>query len=219
VIYDELWRIGDGFMSDETTESDPNGMEWAIDLELSERELLSIGKIVALWGTLEHEIFCQTLRCLSPIACSQIPKEMNNMKFSKVLTLWETHVVNNAVGKRKEVLREQLENIRHYYDFRNALAHGMWDWSHAAPEKLIATRIRKKEMVRTHFTADDLASFASVLGTINFKVRYPNGLEGYAAAMAEQGSYMSRRAVCLVTGDPLTDDLFSTFPLKSGDKV
>jgi hypothetical protein len=161
----------------ETTEGDTGEMEYGINLELSERELLSIGKIVALWGSLEYEIFCQTLASFSSISGSKLPKEMNNMQFSQVLALWRANVVGKATGKRKEVLQEQHKGIVHYHDFRNALVHGMWDWSRATPEKITATRIRKKEVLRTHFTADDLASFASALETINFKVRYQGVLK------------------------------------------
>jgi hypothetical protein len=137
--------------------------------------------------------------CFRGLSNSQIPKKLNNIQFYEVLALWEVHVVNNAVGESKEVLHEQYKAMRPYHDFRNALVHGMWDWSQAASEKITATRIRKREVRRTHFTADDLASFASVLETINFKVRYPGGLKEYAAAMAEQGPYMSRRWFCLMT--------------------
>ncbi|HEY5174625.1 MAG TPA: hypothetical protein VII95_03565 [Terriglobales bacterium] len=206
-------------MSDGTAENDTSEMGYEIDVELSDRELLSIGKIVALWGSLEYEIFCQTLMCFGDMPHSQLPEEMNNMHFSQVLALWETHVVNNAVGKRKEVLQEQYKSIRHYDDFRNALVHGMWNWSKAAPEKITATRIRKKEVRSTHFTADDLASFASVLATINFQIRYPGGREEYAKAMAEQGPYMSRRGFCLMTSNPLTDDLFPSFLPKAQEAL
>jgi hypothetical protein len=127
--------------------------------------------------------------------------------------------VNNAVGERKEVLLEQHKNICHYHDFRNALVHGMWDWSAATPEKITATRVRKKRILRTHFTADDLASFASVLAAINFKVKYPGCLAEYGAAMAEQGSYMSRRAVCMMADDPATNRLFSTAFIKGSEKT
>ena len=129
----------------------------------------------------------QTLMSFRDLSESQIPKEMNNMQFSRVLELWESRVVSNAAGKRKEVLQEQCKSMRHYQDFRDALVHGMWDWSKAAPAKITATRIRKREVRRTHFTADDLASLASELGTINFKVRYPGGHEEYANSMPEQG--------------------------------
>jgi hypothetical protein len=140
---------------------------------------------------------------------------MNNMQFSEVLGLWEIHVVNKAEGKRREVLQKQCEAIRYHHDFRNALAHGMWDWSMTAPERITAIRVRKKEVIRTHFTADDLGSFASALETINFKVRYPGGHEGYAAAMGEKGAYVSRRALCAITNHPLTDELFRPFLVKA----
>jgi len=205
-------------MSDESTKDDANVLAYAIDLELAERELLSIGHIVALWGRLEYEIFSQTLLYFGGLSDSDLPKEMNNMQFSKVLALWETHVVNNAAGKRKEVLQEQHKSICHYHDFRDALVHGMWDWSPATPEKITATRVRKKEVLRTHFTADDLASFSSDLETINFKVKYPGGLAEYGAAMAERGSYMSRRAVCLMSDDPATNQLFSIALIKGPEK-
>jgi hypothetical protein len=189
-------------------------MEYGINVELSERELLSIGKIVALWGSLEYEIFCQTLESLSGMSGSQLPKEMNNMQFSQVLVLWETHVVNKASGKRKEVLQEQHKSILHYYDFRNALVHGMWDWSQAAPEKITATRIRKKEVRRVHFTADDLASFASALETINFSVRYPDGIEEFAT----RGSSMSRQGFWMMTGNPLPGGYFVSAAPKAEPK-
>jgi hypothetical protein len=204
-------------MSDESPESDTNELEYRIETELSERELLSIGAIVALWGSLEYEIFCQTLRSFSDseISAGHLPKAMNNMQFSEVLALWETQVVGKATGKRREVLQKQYEGISYHHDFRNALVHGMWDWSVAAPEKITAIRVRKKEIRRTHFTADDLASFVSVLEAINFRVRYPGGHEDYAAAMSEQGAYLSRRAVCAMTGHPLADELFRPLLPKS----
>jgi hypothetical protein len=204
-------------MSDDSAENDAKEIELRIETELSERELLSIGQIVALWGSLEYAIFCQTLGCFSESEISEgrLPNAMNNMQFPEVLALWETLVVNKAEGKRGEVLQKQCENIRYYQNFRNALVHGMWDWSVTAPEKITAIRVRKKEVRRTHFTADDLVSFASVLATINFRVRYPGGLEECANALSEQGAYLSRRAVCAITNDPLTEELFRPFLAKA----
>jgi hypothetical protein len=204
-------------MDDASTQNDANKMEFGIETELSERELLSVGKIVALWGALEYEIFCQTLRCFSEsdIAEGRLPKAMNNMQFSEVLALWETHVVNKAEGKRREVLQKQCEAIRYHHDFRNALVHGMWDWSIAAPEQITAIRIRKKEVRRTHFTAHDLAEFASALEGINFRAKYPGGAEEYAAEMCKQGAYISRRALSAITNHPLADELFRPFLAKA----
>jgi hypothetical protein len=180
-------------------------MEYGLNIELSERELVCIGTIVALWGSLEYEVFCQTLMCFGHLSDSQLPKPLNNLQFSQVLELWETRVVNNAVGKRKEVLQEQLKSIRRYQEFRDALVHGMWDWSRSEPEKITATRVRKKEVIVTHFTADDLASFAMALETVNFKVKFPDGFEEYAKTMGERGAHMSRRASALMRGKPLNE--------------
>jgi hypothetical protein len=146
-------------------------MKYTIGVELLERELISIGRIVALWGSLEHEIFCQTLICFDVTSPGQLPKEMNNMQFSSVLELWDSHVVSKATAKRKQVLQEQYKKIGHYHDFRNALVHGMWDLSKDKPAKITATRLRRAEVIRTHFTVDDLEDLASELETINFNVR------------------------------------------------
>jgi hypothetical protein len=182
-------------------------MKYVLDVELSERELILIGKVVALWGSLEYEIFCQTLISLNPSDSDALPKQMNNVQFSQVLDIWETLFVQNAKGRRKATLQTQCKAIRHYVDFRNAIVHGMWDWSGSAPEKISATRIRKREIIRTHFTADDLASFVSELQVMNFKVRYPGGRREYVKAMAKKGSSMTRLGLCLMTSNPLTNEL------------
>ena len=200
-------------MGSKLSEDETNEMEYRIETELSKRELLSIGEIVALWGSLEYEIFCQTLSSFSEgeISSGRLPKAMNNMQFSDVLAAWETQVVNKAAGKRKEVLQKQCEAIRYHHDFRNALVHGMWDWNIEAPEKISAIRVWKKEIRKTHFTADGLASFALALATINFKIRFPGGLADYANAMTSRGAYLSRRAVSAMASHPLTDELFRPF--------
>jgi hypothetical protein len=206
-------------MRNQTTEKRTDEMRYGTDVELSERELLSIGKIVALWGSLEYEIFCQTLLSFNAPSANKLPKEMNNIQFSGVLALWENQVVNNATGKRKKVLQAQCKSIRHYKNFRDAIVHGMWDWTKAAPEKITATRIRKKEILRVHFTANDLNSFASELSTINFKIRYPGGPKQYSTAMAERGSHVSRVGLCLITNNHLNDDIFPSSSREGGEKV
>jgi hypothetical protein len=71
-------------MSDKSNESEDTRIVRAHNVELSERELLSIGHIVAQWGALEHEVFCQTLQTFGKHT-QTLPKEMNNMQFSEVL--------------------------------------------------------------------------------------------------------------------------------------
>jgi hypothetical protein len=192
-----------------TTEDNTEEMEYGIGVELSERELLSIGKIVALWELLEYQIFCQTLQCFdTPNApFPDLPKEMNNIQFSGVLALWKSLVVDVADSERNKVLKQQYKAILYYMNFRNALIHGMWDWSLAAPEQITSIRIRKKDIIKTHFTADDLACFAETLETINYKIRYPGGKEDFINEWIKEGSSMTRLWWCLMTSNPLTKDL------------
>lgn len=178
------------------------------DVELSEKELLSLGLIVSQWGCLEHEIFFQTLNSFPPEGGKNLPKAMNNVHFSDVLDLWEERVVNRASKTRKLVLTEQLRRIRHCQDFRNAIAHGMWEWDQSDPKTIHAIRIRKKDIITTHFNADDLHDFSIEIAEINFSVRFPAGLKDLAKAMAEAGSYISRKGVALLSGSPIAADLF-----------
>jgi hypothetical protein len=143
---------------------------------------------------------------------------MNNMQFFSVLKLWDSHVVSKAAGKRKRVSQDQCKKIGYCHGFRNALVHGMWDWSKDKPAKITATRIRRAEVIRTHFTADDLEDLASELETINLKVRYPGSVDEFARAKSRQGAYMSRMAVCLITGDPLVDEYLQFFGVKQREK-
>ena len=182
-----------------------------LDFGLSQRELLSIGRIVALWGSLEYEIFQQVIMSFSNVPDEKLPKEMNNLQFSKILDLWELRVVNRAEVGRRGVLEKACASIRSNYDFRNAIVHGMWNWSSSAPEVIRATRVRKKEILSTLFTASDLASFVSFLERTNFLIRYPGGREEYLNARTEQGGYMSRGMVCLMTDNPLMDDFLPLF--------
>jgi hypothetical protein len=54
---------------------------------LANDEIHFIGKIVAHWGAIEHEVFCQTIQTYddSPSEDVNLPKAMNNMRFGAVL--------------------------------------------------------------------------------------------------------------------------------------
>jgi hypothetical protein len=142
-------------MSDNSNKSEDATIVHAYNVELSERELLCIGHIIAQWGALEHEIFCQTLQTFEG-STQTLPKEMNNMQFSEVLGKWKERVVDQCNGEKKNKLEEQYALIRHYHDYRNALIHGMWDWDTTSPDRIISTRVRKEEVISTLFTAADL---------------------------------------------------------------
>ena len=94
------------------------------DMELSDRETLFIGKIVALWGAIEHEIFTQTLIKICPDGnkTGGLPSGMNNAQFSQVLELWKTHILNEAKGELAETLQQQYAEINRLSKFRHANA-------------------------------------------------------------------------------------------------
>jgi hypothetical protein len=193
---------------DEERLEDPDDDIMVLGLELSDRETFSIGRIVALWGSLEFEIFCQMLDCLNPASLDELPREMNNLQPSLVLELWKKHVVDAATDKRKEVLQQQYQKISRLADVRHAIVHGMWDWSAEAPEKIIVMRVRKDKLHNLQLTMDDLEHISLELAKINFRIRYPGGSGDYAREMSKQGFYVSRRFVALATNNPAADDWF-----------
>ncbi len=198
-------------MSDNSNKGEDAGIVRAHNVELSERELLCIGHIVAQWGALEHEVFCQTLQTFDKRA-KILPKEMNNMQFSEVLEKWKERVVDQCNGDEKKNLEEQYALIHHYHDYRNALVHGMWDWDTTSPDRIKTTRIRRKEAISTHFTAADLEDFFLEVAKINFNIRYPRGTEDLAE-MINRGGYIGRFTVSMLSGHPVAAERMPTLKL------
>lgn len=176
------------------------------DVPLSDKEGILIGRIIALWGALESEVFEQTLATFDVQDGEELPNAMNNLSFLKVLELWKARVADVADGERALVLKHQFGRITHLHDSRNALIHGMWTWSMAEPEKISTTRVSKKQVITMHFPAGSLADFHNELGVINFKIRYPLGVEDLAREIADEDSFISRRAMCMLTDNPAADD-------------
>lgn len=199
-------------MSENSNKSEDARIDHAHNVELSERELLSIGHIVAQWGALEHEVFCQTLQTFEEHT-QTLPREMNNMQFSGVLEKWKERVVDQCNEEKKKKLEEQYALIRHYHDFRDALVHGMWDWDATSPDRIKTTRVRKKEVISTHFTAADLEVFSWELAKINFNIRYPRGIEDLAEEMINAGGYVSRLGASMLSGHTVTAELVPNLKL------
>ncbi|MEO7861399.1 MAG: hypothetical protein ABIU05_13340 [Nitrospirales bacterium] len=181
------------------------------DPQLTKREVLLVGMIVVHWGSLEHEVFTQTLLSfdepdgLAPV----LPKAMNNLQFTEVLILWKARVIAKAKGMRAKVLRSQYEEIHHFKQYRDALAHGLWEWSATDLGRISTVRVKKREVITNHFTAEDLEHFASRLAGINFKIRFPGGVKDLARAGAKQGLYISRSGLAMFTGVRQTEDNFA----------
>lgn len=186
------------------------------DAQLSDRETFLIGKIVVQWGALEHEIFTQTLLTFDVPEGKQatLPSAMNNLQFTEVLSLWKERVADQAQNAYAKVLRDQIDEITRLKEFRDALVHGMWEWSPADLSRISTVRVRKKEVITTHFTADELEDFYRRVAKMNFKIRFPGGIQELARKRTEQGFYISRRGLSMLTGENVADDWLS-LPLQS----
>jgi hypothetical protein len=185
-------------MTDNATTNEDSRLDHAHYVELSELELSCIGHIVAQWGALEYEIFLQTLQTFGEHA-QVLPKVMNNTQFSGVLELWKERVVDQCNGEKKKNLEKQYSLIHHYHDYRNALVHGMWDWDRSSPAKIKTMRIRKTEVISTHFTASDLQDFSLAVARINFNIRYPRGHEDLVE-LINKGGYIGRLTTSMLLG-------------------
>jgi hypothetical protein len=95
----------------------------------------------------------------------------------------------------------------------------MWHWSAAELTRIRTVRVRKKQLITTHFTVNDLQDFANRLASINFKIRYPGGVEGLAQARSEQGYGISRMGLAMLTGASIGDDWLPARALLKSEKM
>jgi len=177
-----------------------NDLSYLFDLELSDKEVFYVGKIVSQWGSIEHEIFNQCLLTFDQEEI-KLPKAMNNLCFSDVLKLWIKRVVDVDNEERQTILLQQYEKIIELKDYRNALVHGMWNWDLSEPDVITTSRIRKKEIISTKFKPDDLVDFYTQLAKINFNIRFPGGVEELAEARMAQSGYIDRRGFEMLFGN------------------
>ena len=194
--------------------SENNRINFALDFGLSDREVFLLGQIVLEWGAIEHEIFSQTLLTFaaSEGESTPLPRAMDNLRVTELLNLWKQRVVDCSEGERGQILQQQFEEILNLKKFRDALVHGMRGWSATPLSRISTTRVRKKEVITTHFSADDLVDINARLQSINFRLRFPRGLEELARARAEQGHVLSRWGMALLTGDRIAQEWLSRSP-------
>jgi hypothetical protein len=173
----------------------------ALDLQLSDREMFLIGMIVAHWGSLEHEVFTQTLLSFDTPQgqAGGLPKSMNNIQFTQILSLWKERVVDRCKGKRSTALREVHDAVVDLKEPRDALIHGMWLWSPSSMDRISTVRVRKREVITTHFDAGYLEDFAFRLAKLNFMIRYPRGAVDLAASRQREGFYISRKGIQMMS--------------------
>lgn len=167
----------------------------SLDLQLSDRETYLIGMIVSHWGALEYEVFTQTLLSFddSNLEAVVLPKAMNNIQFTQVLALWKERVVDKCQDARGSVLRDVYAELLAMKDPRDALVHGMWQWSSENLQRISTVRVKKRDIITTHFDAEYLEDFAFSLAKLNFRIRYPQGPVDLAASRESDGFYISRR--------------------------
>jgi len=195
--------------------SNAGKMMQLLDLELSERELYFIGRIVAAWGAMESEIFMQTLEALNPNSLDDLPSDMrNNLQAPCVRKHWKEQVVDKASGKRREVLLEQHEKIEALSEDRHAIVHGMWEYSQSELENITVWRVRKGELEKKVFTADDLMNISLAIDQINYYLRFP--LDN---PFGNSGSYMSRRMRATLTGQSVAKELWHGIAPKNSDVI
>ncbi|KWI83989.1 hypothetical protein WM13_19335 [Burkholderia ubonensis] len=198
-------------------------MKMLFDLQLTDKETYFIGKIVAAWASLEHEVFMQTLHTYVPSddggELPKLPKEMNNIQFTGVLRLWKERVVDQAKGKRRKTLEDVHARILRGHEYRKAIVHGMWEWSPDNVERITSTRIVGKQVISVHFDADGLCSFMTALLEINFDLRYPRGATEFFMQRSKDGLYISRRFAAILTGAALDDAPLSQTSRKASQEV
>lgn len=178
------------------------------DPQLSHQEVALIGLVAVQWAAMEHEVFNETLATFEDEALrgAVLPKEMNNIQFTGVLELWKERVAVKAKTRRHKVLLRQYEEIHRLKPYRDALVHGMWHWSQSDLGALLATRVKKREVITVKFSVDDLAQLSTSIAEINFNIRFPGGIVDLARARTLEGGYMSRRAVAMLSGAPVDDE-------------
>ncbi|MPQ56247.1 hypothetical protein [Duganella sp. FT27W] len=182
--------------------------------ELSDRETFFLGKIIAQWGAMEYEIFHQTLLTFDVEDDGEVklPAAMNNVQFTGVLDLWRKRVAGVASEARKEVLERQYDRIVKLKVFRDALVHGMLQWSTEDLAEIYSVRVKKKEIIKAKFTTDDLSNFYHQIANVNFKLRFnlddPDGMADHFVG----GGYISRRFLAQMTGHPAADDWLPAQP-------
>ncbi|MBU1264307.1 MAG: hypothetical protein KJ946_06775 [Gammaproteobacteria bacterium] len=167
-------------------------MKGILDTGLTHEEEMIIGDIVAQWGTLEAEIFIQTLESFgSDLHVSQLPRAMRNRNFSDVLDLWKVRVVETSEDAVKKVFEEAYEKILKLKDVRHSIVHGMWDFSVSEPKTISTFRVKDDRIIHTTFEDGALADVGMKIAELNMSIRYPGGLADYFKEQMGDGVYVN----------------------------
>jgi len=88
--------------------------------------------------------------------------------------------------------------------------HGMWEWSPADLSRISTVRVRNREIIAFHFSAEDLENLYFRIASVNFKIRYPRGVGEFAKESATAGMYISRRFLAMMSGHDIVNDWQTT---------
>lgn len=177
-----------------------------LDLGISDKETMYIGKINIYWSAIENEIFMQSISNFKTV--QEMPKELKNLQFTSLKSYWKKNIIDKTENDEiKSVLIEQYNQIEKVKDIRDAIAHSFWEWSSDNLGQIKTIRARKDKIICITFTVEDLENFFIKLAEIYTKIKCPNGIEDIFADVIEKGySEPSRMALSKISNHKISKD-------------
>jgi len=177
-----------------------------LDLGISDKETMYIGKIVTYWSAIENEIFLQCITNFNSI--DTIPKELKNLQFTSLKLYWKKNVIDKIEDQEvKNVLIEQYEKIEKAKDIRDAIIHSFWEWSSDNLSQIKTIRLKKDKIISLTFTLEDLENFFVTVGTIYTNIKCPKGIEDIFSDVLTNGySEPSRMILSRISNHKISKD-------------
>ncbi len=177
-----------------------------LDLGISDKETMNIGRINIYWSAIESEIFNQSISKFKSV--EEMPKELKNLQFTSLKTYWKKNIIDKTENQEiKNVLTEQYNEIEKVKDIRDAIAHSFWEWSSDNLGQIKTIRVRKDKIISITFTVEDLEKFFIKLAEIYTKIKCPRGTEDIFADVIEKGySEPSRMALSKISNHKISKD-------------
>ena len=166
-----------------------------IEPELEQNELAAIGFVAVQWSYLEHAILASTYR-LAAENDLPVPTCATSPAFTKRLRAWRLMIEQVASALERDQLLKIVSKIANLEDKRHKVAHGMWTWDQANPQRLRAYSRRPPFIFEVKFDFEGLIKLATTIGELTFQITYPGGKDdamlSFADIVSEHGSYVSR---------------------------
>ena len=177
-----------------------------LDLGISDKETMYIGKIITYWSAIENEIFLQSVANFENI--ETLPKELKNLQFTSLKLYWKEFIIDKTENEIiKNVLNKQFEEIEKVKDIRDAIAHSFWEWSSDNLSQIKTIRVRKDKIISLTFTVDDLENFFIKIAEMYTNIKCPNGITDIFSDVIKKGySEPSRMALSRITNHKISTD-------------